>query len=58
MLACCLKMQGRAAEQGDKPGYEEEDKLYRKMMGDFTGYLIFVNSINSRQMKEKRDIKK
>ena len=48
MLARYLKMQGRDTGWRDKLGYEEEDKLYRKKIGDFACYLVFVNSINSR----------
>ena len=48
MLARYLKMQGRDNGWRDKLGYEEEDKLYRKKIGDFACYLVFVNSINSR----------
>lgn len=29
-------------------GYEEDDKYYRKRMGDFGCYTVFINSISSR----------
>lgn len=48
MLARYLKMQGKDAAWRDMLGYEEEDKLNRKTIGDFACYLVFINSINSR----------
>lgn len=48
MLARYLKMQGKAAEWRDTLGYEEDDKYYRKRIGDFGCYIVFVNSINTR----------
>lgn len=47
-LARYLKMQGKAAVWRDKLGYEEENPYYRKRIGDFGCYLVFINSINSR----------
>ena len=48
MLARYLKMQGRAAAWRDALGYEEDDRYYRKTVGDFACYLVFINSINAR----------
>lgn len=48
MLARYLKMQGKAATWRDTLGYEEDDKYYRKRIGDFGCYIVFVNSINAR----------
>lgn len=48
MLARYLKMQGKAAAWRDTLGYEEDDKYYRKRIGDFGCYIVFVNSINAR----------
>lgn len=47
-LARYLKMQGKMAEWRDVLGYEEDDKYYRKRIGDFGCYIVFINSINSR----------
>ena len=48
MLARYLKMQGKSTTWREKLGYEEEDAYYRKRIGDFACYLVFVNSINAR----------
>ncbi len=48
MLAKYLRMQGKAAAWRDELGYEEDDRYYRKTVGDFACYLVFVNSINAR----------
>ena len=48
MLARYLKIQGRDIGWRDKLGYEEEEKLYRKKIGDFACYLVLV------EMKEAR----
>lgn len=47
-LARYLKMQGKMAEWRDTLGYEEDDKYYRKRIGDFGCYIVFINSISSR----------
>ena len=47
-LARYLKMQGKSATWRDKLGYEEDDPYFRKRIGDFGCYLVFINSINSR----------
>ena len=47
-LARYLKMQGKAAAWRDTLGYEEDDKYYRKRIGDFGCYIVFINSINAR----------
>lgn len=48
MLARYLRMQGKKAEWRDRLGYEEDNKFYRKVIGDFGCYIVFVNSICSR----------
>ena len=48
MLARYLKMQGKQAEWRDSLGYEEDDKYFRKTIGDFGCYLGFVNSLCAR----------
>ena len=48
MLARYLRMQGKKAEWRDRLGYEEDNKFYRKSIGDFGCYIVFVNSICSR----------
>ena len=52
MLARYLRMQGKKAEWRDRLGYEEDNKFYRKAIGDFgcyiVCYIVFVNSICSR----------
>ena len=48
MLARYLKQQGKSATWRDELGYEEDDGHYRKAIGDFACYLVFVNSINAR----------
>lgn len=47
-LARYLQMQGKAAAWRDTLGYEEHDKYFRKRIGDFACYLVFVNSILAR----------
>lgn len=47
-LAKYLKMQGKAALWRDKLGYEEDDKLNRKRIGDMGCYLVFIHAINAR----------
>ena len=47
-LARYLKMQGKAAAWRDTLGYEENDKYFRKRIGDFACYLVFVNSVLAR----------
>ena len=48
MLARYLRMQGKKAEWRDRLGYEEDNKFYRKAIGDFGCYIVFLNSICSR----------
>ena len=48
MLARYLKQQGKDAAWRERLGYEEEDRLNRKTIGDFACYLAFVNGINAR----------
>ncbi len=47
-LAHFLKMQGRNAAWRDALGYEENDPYFRKRIGDFACYIVFINSINAR----------
>lgn len=48
ILARYLKMQGKESLWRDELGYEEDDRINRKTIGDFACYLVFVNSINAR----------
>lgn len=48
MLARYLRMQGRPAEWRDKLGYEKDDRYFRKTIGDFACYIVFVNSLCAR----------
>lgn len=48
MLARYLRMQGKPAEWRDILGDENEDRYFRKTIGDFGCYLVFVNSICAR----------
>lgn len=48
MLSRYLRMQGKKAEWRDKLGYEENDRLYRKTIGDFACYLAFINGLCAR----------
>ena len=48
MLARYLRMQGKKAQWRNLLGYEEDNKYYRKTIGDFGCYIVFVNSICSR----------
>ena len=48
MLARYLKMQGREAAWRDELGYEEDDRYYRKRIGDFGCFIAFINGINAR----------
>lgn len=49
MLARYLKMQGKPAKWRDQLGYEEDDKYFRKTIGDFGCYLVFINSLCARE---------
>lgn len=48
MLARYLKTQGKMAKWRDALGYEEDDKYFRKTIGDFGCYLVFINSLCAR----------
>ena len=48
MLARYLRMQGKKAEWRERLGYEEDDPYYRKTIGDFGCYLVFIDSICAR----------
>jgi len=47
-LAKYLRMQGKPAIWRDKLGYEEDDKMNRKRIGDMGCYLVFIHAINAR----------
>lgn len=47
-LAKYLKMQGKPASWRDQLGYEENDKINRKKIGDMGCYLAFIHAINAR----------
>lgn len=47
-LARYLKMQGKSASWRDELGYEEDDPYNRKRIGDFSCYIVFLNSIHAR----------
>lgn len=48
MLARFLKMKGKEARWREVLGYEENDPNFRKRIGDFACYLVFVNSLLAR----------
>lgn len=48
MLSRYLRMQGKVAAWRDKLGYEEDNRYYRKTIGDFACYIVFVNSLCAR----------
>lgn len=48
MLARYLKMQGKSASWRDVLGDESENPYYRKRIGDFACYLVFMESLNAR----------
>lgn len=48
MLARYLKMQGKETAWRDELGYEEDDRYYRKRIGDFGCFIAFINGINAR----------
>ena len=48
MLARYLRLQGKKAEWRNHLGNEEENNFYRKTIGDFGCYIVFVNSICAR----------
>lgn len=48
MMARYLKTQGKKAKWRDQLGYEEDDKYFRKTIGDFGCYLVFINSLCAR----------
>ncbi len=47
-LARYLKTRGKSAAWRDALGYEEDDRYFRKRIGDFACYLVFVNSLLAR----------
>lgn len=47
-LARYLKSQGKSAAWRGILGYEEDDRYFRKRIGDFACYLVFVNSVLAR----------
>ena len=48
MLARYLRMQGKKAAWRDALGDDEGNRYYRKTIGDFGCYIVFVNSICAR----------
>lgn len=48
MLARYLKMQGKSASWRDVLGKESENPYFRKRIGDFACYLVFIGSLNAR----------
>lgn len=48
VLVRCLRAQGKKAEWRDRLGYEEDDRYFRKTIGDFGCYIVFVNSVCAR----------
>ncbi len=48
MLARYLRLQGKKAAWRDVLGDEKENSYYRKTIGDFGCYIVFVNSICAR----------
>lgn len=48
MLSRYLKQQGKSSGWRDALGYPEENAYCRKTIGDFSCYLVFVNSLNAR----------
>ncbi|MCC8127646.1 MAG: hypothetical protein LIO92_09645 [Clostridiales bacterium] len=47
-LARYLKMQGKEASWRDQLGYEEDDKMNRKRVGDMGCFLAYVHGIHTR----------
>lgn len=47
-LARYLRMQGKSASWRDTLGEESENPYYRKSIGDFACYLVFIGSLNAR----------
>ena len=47
-LARYLRMNGKKAVWRDKLGYEKDDKMNRKKIGDMGCYISFVYSLNAR----------
>lgn len=48
MLARYLRMQGKQAAWRDELGDDETNRHYRKTIGDFGCYIVFVNSLCAR----------
>lgn len=48
MLARYLKIQGKPASWRDTLGEESENPYYRKRIGDFACYIVFMGSLNAR----------
>jgi hypothetical protein len=48
MLARYLRMQGKQAMWRNQLGDDEDNRYYRKTIGDFGCYIVFVNSICAR----------
>ena len=48
VLDRCLRKKKKKAEWRDRLGYEEDDRYFRKTIGDFGCYIVFVNSVCAR----------
>ncbi len=48
MMARYLKTKGKPAKWRDALGYEENDRYFRKTIGDFGCYLVFIDSLCAR----------
>lgn len=48
ILARYLKMQGKSADWREELGNEEDNRYFRKTIGDLGCYIAFVNSLCSR----------
>lgn len=48
MLARFLKVQGKDARWREVFGHEENDPSFRKRIGDFACYIVFINSLLAR----------
>ena len=48
MLARLLRRQGKTADWREELGDEKADRYFRKTMGDFACFLVFINSLMAR----------
>lgn len=47
-LSRFLRLQGKKASWRDELGYEEDDRINRKRIGDMGCYIAFIHAINAR----------